>query len=192
MGILAAMSNLALLARDAAAPPFNADFYVTVATVTPVLFLAAAVQIRGYEAILKAFAKAASQFPRWAHGIRPGVTPVKASGLLAFLTSPFVLGMLPLVPVLILLAGGYGEYLAISALYQGHDSLVMRKAVLTYTTILLIAVLAGPVATFIRITASTMSDVLRAYLSPARDAQAVEPDTAEAGPPKKSKADTKG
>jgi hypothetical protein len=52
----------AALAHAPAAVPFNANFYITAATVIPVLFLAIAVQGRTYENLLKAFSDA---FRRW-------------------------------------------------------------------------------------------------------------------------------
>lgn len=52
------MTTLALLAHHAAAPAFNTAFYATAATVIPVLFLAIAVQGRGYDALVKAFGAA--------------------------------------------------------------------------------------------------------------------------------------
>jgi hypothetical protein len=54
--MLAGMSSLASLAHTAhtAAPAFNGLFYATAATVIPVLFLALAVQGRGYKHLLVA------------------------------------------------------------------------------------------------------------------------------------------
>ena len=48
------MTSLATLAHTVQAPPpFNGLFYATAATISPVLFLAIAVQGRGYESLLK-------------------------------------------------------------------------------------------------------------------------------------------
>ncbi len=48
------MTGLATLAHTVSAPPpFNGLFYATAATIIPVLFLAIAVQGRGYESLLK-------------------------------------------------------------------------------------------------------------------------------------------
>jgi hypothetical protein len=71
---------------------FNADFYVTCATVIPVLFVAVAVQGRTYESILRV---------------------VASPGSISF--SALQLGML------ILIAGGAGEALAIFVLYRGSE-----------------------------------------------------------------------
>jgi len=49
--MLASMQSIAL--ARAAAPPFNGLFYATMATVIPVLFVAAAVQGRTYQEMLK-------------------------------------------------------------------------------------------------------------------------------------------
>jgi hypothetical protein len=50
-GMLVSMQSIAL--SDAAAPPFNGLFYATMATVIPVLFVAAAVQGSTYQKMLK-------------------------------------------------------------------------------------------------------------------------------------------
>jgi hypothetical protein len=48
------MTSLATLAHTVSAPPpFNGLFYATAATIIPVLFLAIAVQGRGYESLLE-------------------------------------------------------------------------------------------------------------------------------------------
>lgn len=55
--MLAAMTSLALLAHAtrAAAPPFNANFYIVVATIIPVLFVALAVEGHAYQDLLKGY-----------------------------------------------------------------------------------------------------------------------------------------
>jgi hypothetical protein len=47
------------LAADAAAPPFNANFYIVAATVIPVLFIAIIVQGGGYQEMLRTSLSAA-------------------------------------------------------------------------------------------------------------------------------------
>jgi hypothetical protein len=51
------MTSLALLEHTATAPapPFNGLFYATAATIIPVLFLAIAVQSRGYQDLLNVY-----------------------------------------------------------------------------------------------------------------------------------------
>jgi hypothetical protein len=70
------MSDLASLVRSGhTAPPFNGLFYATVATLIPVLFLAIAVQGRGYRKMLKAIVGTAGR-----HRLRGGGMGCVAAG----------------------------------------------------------------------------------------------------------------
>jgi hypothetical protein len=105
---------------------FNADFYVTCATVIPVLFLAVAVQGRAYESMLRS----AQRRPQ--------------TGKFGRLSLPYTLAG----SVLIAAAGG--EYLALLVLYQGSDWTGAREVVFACTLILVTAVGAGPVVLWLK------------------------------------------
>lgn len=81
---------------------FPADFYVTCATVIPVLFLALVVQGGTYESMLRTALEAAHRQPMRS----------RDNTLATFL---------PLVPYFALIAGVLGEVAALSALYSGSD-----------------------------------------------------------------------
>lgn len=113
------MNSLASLTHAAApaAPAFNADFYITAATVIPVLFLAFAVQGRTYQDMLQAIRRAKE---RAAISYRP----------------------LRILALLILAAGTNGEIVAILALYDRSTS--AEGYVLIAVISLVIAVVVGP------------------------------------------------
>lgn len=124
--------SLATLAHSAtpAAQPFNNTFYATVATIIPVLFLAIAVQGRAYDRILGNWhdiTGLVSQIARFLVIRAPGAVLV-ISALIAAGS-----GLLLLVGFAIIAAGGYGELLAVYALYQGHDQPTTRQVVLLAT-----------------------------------------------------------
>jgi hypothetical protein len=121
------------LAHHHAAPAFNGLFYATVATVIPVLFLALAVQGRGFDRVLRAM-----QAPRHERGDPP---PRSELGLF----SPRVL----MVTAWLILGSAFGgEATALFDLYRQRspsgDGLVTLACVL----FLLMAVAAGPVLSF--------------------------------------------
>ncbi len=126
------MSNVATLAHTAVTQAFNGLFYATVAGVIPVLYLAIAVQGTVYQDIVRisqAFYRAAK----------------KKTAPLAFLAA-----LLAAVAAAILIAGGWGEGLAIYALYQEHDQASTRHKVLLSAFLLIIAVAAPPLIALIR------------------------------------------
>lgn len=128
------MTSLASLTH--AAPAFNGLFYATVATVIPLLFLALAVQGNAYETLLRA----------WRFSFRlllGGLTGGPSDLWLAVAVFAFD-GLLILLGFAIVAAGGYGELLAVYALYQAHDQATTRYIVLIATMFLIIFVVAGP------------------------------------------------
>jgi hypothetical protein len=138
--MLAAMTSLALLTRAAepAVPAFNADFYVTVATVIPVLFLAIAFQSRTYENLLKALATPADSIP-------------STVSILAQ-TAAYV----------ILLAAAFGEALALYTLYIGREpGGHVRLLVLIAALLLVLATVIEPAAAY----AKASTAFLRSELS---------------------------
>lgn len=98
---------------------FNADFYVTTATVIPVLYLALAIQGPLYTELIRHLNEALS------------------NRQLIYL--PLRLAAYP-----ILAAAFFGELSAISALYYRSDSHLERQVAFASVIILLIAVLAKP------------------------------------------------
>lgn len=122
---------------------FNSDFYTVVATLIPVLFIAIAVQVPLFVRVFVTYQGHARARP---YGRSRG--PLDQGGLIykiIFSASAWVLVLL-LVPILI--AGGWGELLAVYALYQQQDQPSTRYLVLVLTMLLIIAVPAMAVATF--------------------------------------------
>ena len=147
------MTSLASLAHAAAPAPraFNHDFYVTAATVIPVLFLALAVQGRVYEGLLRA-ALTTLRVKRAGRDRFP-VIHVTAGFRLPWLAILTVNGLLWLTAFLIPVAGYMGEQRAVTALYDGHDDSVTRPIVLFTTLFLFLVVAMGPMLTLIRVIA---------------------------------------
>jgi hypothetical protein len=119
---------------------FNADFYVTCATVIPVLFLAVAVQGRAFDSALRAYAQAEAEAAapargRWTQQLRTGIV----SDLSALASGGSVM------------AGGFGEALALFALYSRSDVWLARLTVLLLTLLLVVVVAAGPFLAWWRI-----------------------------------------
>jgi hypothetical protein len=131
------------------AKSFPSDFYVTCATVIPVLFLARAVQAeRSFPSYLRAFIglgsrsstrhipdgrgiSAAQGFAmRW-----PGAVEAMERAAYVFLAY---------VGLANVIAGGIGEALALQALYSRSDYPVTRVVVLVTTLLLVVSVLTGP------------------------------------------------
>jgi uncharacterized membrane protein len=154
------MSSLAPLSLAAApaAPAFNVDFYVTTATVIPVLFLALALQSSTYENLLKAFSAMAHASdalePRW-----PGASPryqEVAAGIAA--------ATLAIIAILLLFVAVVSEVLAVYALYQRQAQSTTGGVVLFGAILMVIATAAGPALTLLRVLAINMGSV-----SPAPD-----------------------
>ena len=135
------------IAAGTTATQFNSTFYATAATIIPVLFVALAVQGRAYEALLRA-----GQF---AIKARLGIRPIRirpstpGSQIRGLATASIAIGLLLVIAFAIVAAGGYGELLAVYALYQGQDQATTRRAVLLATMFLIILVAAGPPLTYL-------------------------------------------
>jgi hypothetical protein len=117
---------------------FPSDFYVTCATVIPVLFLAVAVQGRAYEAMLRVVAENSRRSPgSWGGLLRDTAT------------SMFFIWF----AWLIVLAGAFGEFYALLALYRESEfhlfRLESRATVFAATLILVVAVAAGPLLAYL-------------------------------------------
>jgi hypothetical protein len=129
---------------------FNHDFYVVAATVIPVLFLALAVQgplfvrvFRGYQRV--AHLPAAER--------RNGMLEIRGPLYRALFGATSWL--LVLLLALTVLAGGWGELLAVYAVYQQQDQASTRQIVLLLTLFLIIAVPGVAVMTFAGVLCST-------------------------------------
>jgi hypothetical protein len=114
---------------------FNADFYVTCATVIPVLYLAVVVQGRAYEPALRA-----SRRVIWAFAAAEVARPSRL-----WMPVAFAAGMLlSLAAYIVVIAGALGEAYALVALYQESDHPHVRLLVLLATLLLVTAAAAGP------------------------------------------------
>ena len=123
-GILAIMSSLTSLTSESShGVTFNATFYATVATVIPVLYLAFAVQGTAYQNALRA---AFSLLRTRTNGSLRRETAAGATFVLLLLTGSYS----------ILLAGFFGEAIAINALYNSHDDPALRNAARLITLLL--------------------------------------------------------
>jgi hypothetical protein len=118
------------------AEPFNSDFYVTCATVIPVLFLAFAVQGRSYEDLLR-LALEQDQARKPGGRLRRAVRYV---GVQALRYSAYI----------ILVAGIGGEMVALAALYYGREGPDQRVLVLRLTALLVVAAASGPIASYVK------------------------------------------
>jgi hypothetical protein len=135
---------------------FPSDFYVTCATVIPVLFLAVAVQGRMYESVVRATRRADMTAFRYElmqnYLSGPGrdlSAPGRTRLLLrarADLASVATLALL-YVAALILIAGGAGEALALWILYRGSEVSGGRPVVLGSTLVLVAVVVTAPFLT---------------------------------------------
>jgi hypothetical protein len=132
---------------------FPSDFYVTCATVIPVLFLAVAVQGRTFESIMRAYRTANQAFAEdmnrrlryaqskgysrreWAKQVRKHRwSSAKFKSDFSIVTAFFIVG-----------AGVVGEFIALLALYRGSEVTYGRLLALLATLILVAAVAAGPI-----------------------------------------------
>jgi tetratricopeptide (TPR) repeat protein len=132
--MLAAMSSFASLVHSTSAvvPVFNADFYVTVATLIPVLFIALALQSRVWEDIVRIFRGATLRYRD------PAVPVSQQLAAVARSVAMYVIA------TLIVAAGAVGEIAAVLALYNRHESAKTASLVLGATVFLTIATAAGP------------------------------------------------
>jgi hypothetical protein len=120
------MTTLALTAHTAkaAAPAFNADFYIAVVTVIPVLYIALAVQGHSQDILMRAAKR----------GLRSTRTTDQLTG--AFLE--VLAGM-------IVMLGAGAEAIALTALYVGHNIAYSAPLIFWTVIFLVAAVAAGPV-----------------------------------------------
>jgi len=112
---------------------FPADFYVTCATVIPVLYLAGAVQGTIWESLMQAASAGVRARLKGRITYRITLTP-----------TPTVSMLLAAAAMYIGLAGGVGEFLALLALYRGSEVPIQRVIVLVATLILVFAVVTLP------------------------------------------------
>jgi hypothetical protein len=117
--------------------PTTIAFYATAATVIPVLFLALAVQGRGYENLMKTF-NAMDQ--RSNRDIPRGQTAAAAAVAVA---------LVAIAPVILVLAV-LSEILAVYALYQQQAVSTTSQTVLIGVIVLVIATAASPALALIR------------------------------------------
>jgi hypothetical protein len=137
-GILAGMTSLASLTHAAAAAPaFNSTFYAVAATVIPVLFLAVAVQGRGYKNLMKAL-------DVMDQGSDPDIPLAKADAAIFAATAVLVT-----IATLILAAAVLSEILAVYALYQQQARSTTGQTVIISVILLTIATATGPALTFL-------------------------------------------
>jgi len=109
---------------------FPSDFYVTCATVIPVLYLAVALQGKTWDSFMQSAWAAVQGRPRGEPKYR--LTPIRGIGVVVAATY-------------IMLAGGVGEAFALLALYRGSDVPTERTIVLGATLLLVFVVVAIPV-----------------------------------------------
>jgi hypothetical protein len=157
------MNSIAALAHVAttAPPAFNGLFYATAATIIPVLFLAIAVQGPAYRKELHGIWLACLAI--FKNPVRPRPLPrgfhilvyemnkprYALLTLLARLAIALVLALMLAFGIAIIAAAGYGELLAIYALYQAHDQDSTRHIVLIATMLLVILIVTGPLVTYL-------------------------------------------
>jgi hypothetical protein len=113
---------------------FPSDFYVTCATVIPVLFVAIAVQRGPYKLLLHASMAAVRATAAVSRVSRRRALPALAWALLIRFSA-----------YAIVLAGLYGEFYALMALYSASERSGQRVTVFVMTLILLFAAVVGPV-----------------------------------------------
>jgi magnesium-transporting ATPase (P-type) len=123
-GIVTAMSNLAY-AANAPALPFNSDFYTTIATVIPVLLLAFAVQSPNPWQVMLQIAATSTRIAR---SPEPHNRTIGRAALVAWL---FVA-----LAAIVVFAGFWSEYLALTALYN-HTATHQQRVGMLVTAIAL-------------------------------------------------------
>jgi hypothetical protein len=129
------------------ADKFQPDFYVTCASVIPVLFLAVAVEGRAYRWALSTSERAerySNTSVRIALGLEPAVRRERRWPGARESLADAAAEVLVLIALLIVLAGGLGEGLALAVLYQKSETPGDRVIVLSATLVLVAAVIAGP------------------------------------------------
>jgi hypothetical protein len=139
--ILALAQSHATWAAEAA-ETFNHDFYTTIATVIPVLFLAIAVQSPMYNDLLKSTVGAWERIDKMPYmdDDTPNSQVALGCGLMLFI--PVAI----LAALTVVLCGVLGEIQALRALNLRHA----EGHVLGYTIVLLLATAVAPVITLVR------------------------------------------
>jgi hypothetical protein len=171
-----AVMSFALLADHTEVLGFNGMFYATAATVIPVFFLALVVLGPAYRKVLHGiWIITGDVFPDLLHptGRPPWPFSAENPGRMVVVTWAVVETVIRLLVALslalvlafgmaIIAAGGYGELLAVYALYQQHDQASTRLIVLVATMLLAILVVTGPLVTYLISAFVPASDDLRA------------------------------
>jgi len=128
---------------------FNADFYVTTATVIPVLYLALTLQGRTYHDVVTRWRKVNKDAPFtfWpqAKVIALAITGIGLSSVILY--------------------GVYGEYLALHALNARQASSESQGTVLQASILLLAVTAAGPVLWFLGAYFGTLADDFRGAMA---------------------------
>lgn len=146
------------LAAAPAAPAFNSNFYITAATVIPVLFVALAIQENsGYKKLLQVFG-ALDRLTRSPHPWCQRFTATIAGAVLI------------IVAYAILVFGVVIEAAAVYALYQQQVSSSTAAAVLVGTIFMVIATATGPALGFGRVLLLSFRDDLQEELNLMRQA----------------------
>jgi Tfp pilus assembly protein PilW len=128
---------------------FSPDFYTTAATVIPVLYLALTLQGRTFHDLLTRW----RDYNREADfKVLPQIRVVALAGA-------------SLVAGWVVILGIIGEYLALTALYNGHAGRAARQTILSAAAWLLVVVAAGPVYQFARAFFGTLADDRRAAMN---------------------------
>jgi hypothetical protein len=137
------------------ADKFPSDFYVTCATVIPVLFLAVAVQGRTFESVLRNYRTAdrasAEDLALKMRGVWTRRGRAKQVWLNRMGSSNVRASNAALAATWIMLAGTVGEFIALVSLYRGSEVTSGRATVLVATLILVVAVAAGPFWSALRV-----------------------------------------
>ena len=126
---------------------FNADFYVTLATVIPVLYLALTLQGTTFEKVMIYWRSSNKKAPRTFKGQAPtfivGAVSIAAAGIVSYSVN--------------------GEYLALHALYSQDSSSATGTTVYTSVILLLFLTAAGPFARFAATYFGTLADDHRRF-----------------------------
>lgn len=173
------MSSPGFLAHTAhtAAPPFNGLFFATAATVIPVLFLAIAVQGRGYEELLNLFAAVSRRRHAGAMLYQRFAATAAGSALLIIAYGLVTLG-----------AGS--EITAVYVLYRQQAGTAAAYAVLIGVIGMIIATAAGPALAFVRSYSKAMGVNIKWLWLSTSGASTGETPVAEKPQPEPGKTDT--
>ena len=127
---------------------FNVNFFIVVATVIPVLYLALTLQGPTYERMMA----------RWRSAVREGHRDRSFRSEARTVTAAF----LAIVGTAIILYSVLAEYLSLRALYSQTASVATQGTVLQAAVALLVMTVAGPVYAFVVAYVGTLVDDYRA------------------------------